>query len=78
MNISIRDWYTKTYPSDELGYEIDKDVKFRNLFEALDNYQDVYEVIGVDDSVIRERTFEKLAEIMSVDYNYIYEQWLKS
>ena len=30
------------------------------------------------DTIVRERIFIKLAEIMNVDYDYIYEQWLKS
>ena len=77
-NIKIRDWYMKEFPSDSLGQEIDSSVSFQDLFNALDDYKDVYAVIGVGDSVIRERCFEKLAEIMGVDYGYVYDQWLKS
>lgn len=46
------------------------------MFIALDTYKDVYELIGVGDSLVRERLFRRLAEIMEVDYNYIYQQWL--
>ena len=49
-----------------------------SITNALDTYKDIYEVVGVGDSVIRERIFVKLAEIMEVDYDYIYNQWLLS
>ena len=72
----IRHWYTTTYPEDDLGKQL-SDATFYDLFETLDNYQDVYELLGVGDSIIRERVFEELSKIMEVDYDYVYEQWLK-
>jgi hypothetical protein len=74
--VTIKEYYTSTYATDELGLDIDSSATFEGLFETLDSYKDVYEYIGVDDSVIRERVFEKLAEIMQCDYEYIYNQWL--
>ena len=73
---TIKHWYKKAYPNDEEGDYINADVTFMDLFNALDWRKDVYSLLGVSDSVIRERCFKKLAEIMKVDYNYIYEQWL--
>lgn len=82
MNITektkIKDWYCKEYPTDELGVELNENITFNDLFVVLDTYKDVYEALGVGDSIIRERVFDKLAKIMSVDYDYIFEQWLKS
>lgn len=75
-NFKIRKWYMEQYPSDELGAEISPAVSFEDLFEALDYYWDVYEFLGVCDSVVRERVFVKLAEIMNCEYDYIYDQWL--
>lgn len=72
----IRTWYAREYPSDDLAKEISPTITFRDLFDALDAYQDVYELLGVGDSVIRERVFTKLAEIIGMDYDYIYDQWL--
>lgn len=77
LNSKIRDWYVKAYPSDDLGEDIDKRCTFDNIFDALDNYQNIYEVLGVSDSVIRERVFNQLAIIIGVDYDYIYKQWLR-
>ena len=75
-NTKLKEWYTTNYPSDELGAEINPDSTFQNLFDALDRYIDVYEVIGVGDSLVRERLFEGLAEITGYDYQTIYEQWM--
>ena len=71
----IKDWYTENYPTDDLGFEINPSATFEGLFKELDRYRDVYRYIGVSDSVIRERVFEKLAEVMECDYDYIYDQW---
>lgn len=75
-NEKVKTWYMEQYNTDELGQEIKEDITFYDIFYALDRHKDVYEVLGVDDSIVRERVFEKLAEIMQCDYNYIYEQWL--
>lgn len=76
--MKIKTWYTKQFKTDELGHEIAENATFEGLFEALDNYKDVYKYIGVADSLVRERVFQKLAEIMQVEYSYIYEQWLRA
>lgn len=52
-------------------------ITFKDVFNTLDSYQDVYKLIGVDDSVVRERVFGKLSEIMKVDYDTIYNKWLE-
>ena len=75
---SVRDWYIVEYPDDELGEALDPYVAFHDVFSALDNYQDIYDTLGVGDSVVRERVFRQLAAILEVPYDYIYDQWLKS
>ena len=74
----IREWYMNQFPSDELGEEINPELSFFGLFQAMDNYKCAYSTIGVFDSIVRERVFERLALIMGVSYNYIYEQWLRN
>lgn len=74
---SIREAYLSRYSFDELSNYIN-DVTFMDLFECLDNYQDVYELIGVYDSFIRENLFSMLAEVMYVEYSVIYDQWMKA
>ena len=74
--MKIREFYLEAFPTDELGIEINPKATFDGLFRVLDNYGDVYEYIGVGDSLIRERVFEKLSEIMGVTYDEVYSQWL--
>ena len=74
---SMGAWYESWYPEDPLGACISSN-SFMDLFEALDNYRDVYKVIGVGDSVVRERLFKRLAELTCVSYEDIFEQWLRA
>ena len=78
QNTMVRDWYIENYPDDELGTDIREGLSFYDLYETLDNYMNVYTVLGVDDSIVRERVFDKLSELMDVDYDYIYQQWLQT
>jgi len=50
---------------------------FAGLLNQLIVSGDVYRYIGVSDSVIRERLFERLAEELEVSYDYVYNLWLK-
>lgn len=78
VKAKIKQWYLKEYPTDELGNELPNDLTFYDILKALNEYKDVYELMGgADDSIIRERIFAKLSELIDVDYNDIYEQWLK-
>ena len=75
----IREWYSKAYPTDDIVSHIREDATFWGLFDTLDNYQNVYAFIfkdGWEDSIVRERCFEHLAEIMEVHYKEIYDQWM--
>lgn len=74
---SIREFYLQNFPTDEVGMEINPTATFGELYWVIQTFGDVYEYIGVADSLIRERLFENLATIMNVDYNVIYSQWLK-
>lgn len=68
----------ENYPTDELGADIKSNLTFTDVFTALNNYKDIYKVLGVADSFVRERVFNQLTKLFSIDYDSIYEQWLKS
>ncbi len=53
---SIKGAYQMLYSDDELGYQLN-DVTFEDVFRTLDNYGSVYKLIGVYDSIVRERIF---------------------
>ena len=71
--MNIKDWYTKEYPTDELGPLLNHVVTFEELYKGLPA---IYELIGVSDSLVRERVFTKLTEVMKVSYDDIYNKWL--
>jgi hypothetical protein len=75
---SILVYYVNHYPEDELGLEIKAKATFKGLNEVLDNKKDVYSYIGVEDSLVRERVFIRLAQINRVDYDVIYKKWLEA
>ena len=80
QNTKIKEWYAHAYPNDDIVAKMRDDVTFLDLFDTLDNYGNVYELIFKTGggSIVRERCFEKLAEIMKCDYDYIHAQWLNS
>ena len=78
--MTIKEFYLKNYPSDELGNQINKDVTFIGLLWMLQTKPrtDVYDFLGVFDSIIRERVFEELANQLRLSYTTIYEMWLNN
>lgn len=62
---SVREWYMRTYPSDELGKEIRPDLTWYDAYEAKFIYKvaDMYRIIGVEDSIVRERIEAQLNRI---------------
>ncbi len=76
--LKVKNWYLKTYPTDDLGEEINPDIDFWLLWKYMTQGYNVYNVLGVGDSLIRERVFQKLSEILGIDYDVIYNKWLHS
>ena len=76
--MNIREFYVNNYPTDDMGKGINPTATFDGLWNVLKTYGDVYEYLYVYDSIIRERLFEKLSIDKDVDYDVIYNQWLKS
>ena len=76
--MEIKKFYLETYPTDELGTELCDGVTFMGLLHQLNNGlgSDVYDYIGVHDSLVRERLFEKLSELIDEPYHYVYNLWL--
>lgn len=75
-NINVNEDYVTDFPTDDLGKEINKDLNFLQLFNGLLCGKDIYEMLNVSDSLIRERVLERLAYLMGIDYQIIYYLWL--
>ena len=75
--MSIREFYVKNYPTDDMGKGINPTATFAGLLNQLIVGGDVYKYLYVYDSIIRERLFEGLAEELNVKYDYVYNLWIK-
>lgn len=72
---NIKSWYAANY-DDELTEQLNPDLTFKALWDAMCEGFDVYDTLGVSDSLVRERVFERLAALLNVDYNVVYYTWL--
>jgi hypothetical protein len=77
-NLEIIDFYVNEYPKDDIAVDINPKATFNGLYQILKNKGDAYKYIGVADSLVRERVFQKLAEIKGVKYDVIYDMWMDS
>lgn len=74
FSASIRKWYAKAYPTDDLGPELVGN--FAGALETMAKGGDIYDYMGVGDSIVRERLFTRLSEMLGLDYEHIYQLWL--
>jgi hypothetical protein len=71
--MNIKKWYLDTYKDDE-GLKINDSCNFNDM----DHYEvrNIYDYLNVEDSIVRERVFEKLASLLNISYSEIYDIWL--
>ena len=72
----VRDWYMSAYPEDGLGAGIDPSLTFDDALAAVPSGGGFYDVLGVGDSLVRERVFRELADRGDIDYGTIYDSWI--
>lgn len=78
---NIHDWYVANYPDDPMGRRLDTTTTFDQLMTYIitdeNSYSDeLYIILGVEDSVIRERVFQELSDRYGISYAIIYNEWL--
>jgi len=76
INSSVKEFYMNEYPTDELGARLHDETTFNDVLIGLAVGFDIYKVLGAGDSIIRERVFRKLAEILGRDYEFVYRMWI--
>lgn len=74
--MTIKEWYKNNFIDDELKDYLNDGVTFNDLYKAIYRGKDIYSLIGVSDSLIRERLFLKLADISDSGYSIIYDLWI--
>jgi len=73
---TIQSWYLNTFLDDAEGVSLKRNITFAQAYNCLVSKDDFYEFIGIADTIIRERIFEKIAELYEIDYSVVYNQWL--
>jgi hypothetical protein len=76
LDENFKKWYVKTYPNDELGEKLKESPTFSDIYNGLKKGEDIYSFFGFADSIVRERSFQRLAEILGKKYEYVYNLWL--
>ena len=74
--MNLKEFYLKKYPTDDMGSEINEKATFTGLYHNMLLNKDIYVYIGANDSVVRERIFQKLADLIHMPYKFIYDLWL--
>lgn len=80
---SIRNWYHAKYPKDVDGrLWLKRKLDFSDLAYDLATIRDDFDFYkeymqeGCADSIVRERIFSELANLLETDYRVIYDAWL--
>ena len=77
---SVKDWYERKYPQDaDIVAYVDPSLTFEKaalLIVPVKDDEDRFYETSIDDSVARERVFEKIAEIYGVSYDDVYDTWM--
>lgn len=78
MNELVKDFYARTYPTDDIVEDINSSITLQQVLNGLikGNGDNFYELIGVSDSLVRERVFLGLSEVMDLEYEHIFKLWL--
>lgn len=75
-NTNVRE-YMLRYADDSLWEECNPTLKFKDVLLKCFDRQDVYDLIGVGDSILRETLFDTLSSLLlCCDYDEVYKRWL--
>jgi len=73
LSDNIREWYANRYPDDVVVGNMDNRARF---IDIMLNPWDVYSILNVGDSIMRENVFDELSKRSGIDYDIIYDGWL--
>lgn len=79
LDTNIKSWYMSEYEHDEVGKTLSSTVTFLDVNNLLNSGKgdQIYDLLGGDaDTIVRERIFQKMAELEEVNYDDIYCRWL--
>lgn len=73
----VKKWYMNAFPTDDYAEEcMDPTLTFGKLIDSINEGLDIYDVLGVGDSLIRERVLSGIATALRLPYDKVYDAWL--
>ena len=75
---NVKETYKHCYPTDVLGDSLDGYISFAQVLARMQKGEDFYNIIKVEDSIVREHIFSILAVVGGVKYDDIYTMWINS
>ena len=78
MKFKVRELYARFYPADELWVEIKEDITLHDVWDCINNGCEIYDLLGVYDSIVRERVFDLLSMALGIEYDDICSIWLNN
>lgn len=77
LDLRVKPRFEERFPEEgSFIDQIPEDLTFRKVLDGLNNEENIYDIIGVDDSVVREEIFILLSDLLDVEYDEIYQLWL--
>lgn len=77
LDLRVKPKFKERFPEEgSFINQIPEDLTFRKVMDALNNEEDIYDAIGVNDSVVREEIFMLLSDLLDIEYDEIYQLWL--
>lgn len=73
--LPVREWYMREFADDPMGERLRQNLTWADLLERMRCGENFHEIINVCDTVVRERIFTRLAEMLLVPYEVIYQLW---
>ena len=71
-DMEVRTYYKIVFPTDELGDDLPKRLTFSGFAKRFKAGKDIYNIVGVHDSVVRERLTHALQYVLDCSYDEIF------
>ena len=72
LDLRVKPKFKERFPEEgSFIDQIPEDLTFRKVLDALNNEEDIYDIIGVNDSVVREEIFILLSDLLDIEYDEI-------
>lgn len=77
LDLRVKPKFKERFPEEgSFIDQIPEDLTFRKVLDGLNNEENIYDIIGVNDSVVREEIFILLSDLLDIEYDEIYQLWL--